>query len=153
MLRSRLPEAMVPSVFVPLPELPLTANGKVDRRALASHSGLDAASARPTERVPPRNPMEQDLVDAWAEVLKRDPGEISILDNFFDLGGHSLLVTRFISLFRSRWRIEVPMQLVFDTENLGALADRIVENELVDADDEMLAALMAEMGETAETPE
>jgi amino acid adenylation domain-containing protein len=153
MLRSRLPEAMVPSVFVPLPDLPLTANGKVDRRALASDSNLDAASARPAERVPPRNAMEQDLVNAWAEVLKRDPGEISILDNFFDLGGHSLLVTRFISLFRSRWGIEIPMQLVFDTGSLAALADRIVENELVDADDELLATLMAEMSETAETPE
>jgi acyl carrier protein len=147
-LRSRLPEAMVPSLFVPLPDLPLTPNGKVDRRALAASSHLDAASIRPAERVPPRNPMEEDLAAAWAEVLKRDPQEIGVLDNFFDLGGHSLLVTRFISLFRSRWGIEVPMQLVFDTPNLGVLADRIVEQELVEADDEVLAALMAEIGET-----
>jgi amino acid adenylation domain-containing protein/non-ribosomal peptide synthase protein (TIGR01720 family) len=147
-LRGRLPEAMVPSAFVPLPELPLTANGKVDRRALSENIGMEVAAARPAERVPPRTPMEEDLVAAWAEVLKRDPGEISVLDNFFDLGGHSLLVTRFISLFRSRFGTEVPMQLVFDTENLAGLADRIVESELVDADDEMLAALLAEMGET-----
>jgi amino acid adenylation domain-containing protein/non-ribosomal peptide synthase protein (TIGR01720 family) len=147
-LRGRLPEAMVPSAFVPLPELPLTANGKVDRRALSEASGMEVAAARPAERVPPRTPMEEDLVAAWAEVLKRDPGEISVLDNFFDLGGHSLLVTRFISLFRSRFGTEVPMQLVFDTENLAGLADRIVESELVDADEDMLAALLAEMGET-----
>ena len=149
-LRGRLPEAMVPSVFVALPDLPLTPNGKVDRRALAASGALESAAVRPAERVPPRNPMEEDLVAAWAEVLKRDPGEIGVLDNFFDLGGHSLLVTRFISLFRARWGIEVPMQLVFDTANLGALADRIMDLELVDADDDVLAALLAEMGGSVE---
>jgi amino acid adenylation domain-containing protein/non-ribosomal peptide synthase protein (TIGR01720 family) len=151
-LRAHLPEAMVPSIFVPLADLPLTANGKVDRRALAMLAlEAETAAAGPAERVPPRTPMEETLVAAWAEVLRRDPGTISVRDNFFDLGGHSLLATRLIALLQARWRIDVPLQLVFDTENLAGLADRIVESELAEAsemDDELLAALLAEMGES-----
>jgi amino acid adenylation domain-containing protein/non-ribosomal peptide synthase protein (TIGR01720 family) len=147
-LRSRLPEAMVPSVFVHLPELPLTPNGKVDRRALADAALGEVAAARPAERVPPRTPMEENLVTAWAEVLGRDPGEIGALDNFFDLGGHSLLATRLISLLQARWGIEVSLQTVFDTENLAALADRIVDRELGEVDDDLLATLLGELGET-----
>jgi amino acid adenylation domain-containing protein/non-ribosomal peptide synthase protein (TIGR01720 family) len=147
-LRGRLPEAMVPAAFVQLPELPLTANGKVDRRALAA---LEVEAARPAERVAPRTPMEESLVAAWAEVLRRDPETISVRDNFFDLGGHSLLATRLLSLLKTRWGIEIPMQLVFETGDLTGLADRIDERELsaaADEDDELLAALLAEMGET-----
>ena len=146
-LRARLPEPMVPTVFVPLADLPLTPNGKVDRRALAA---LAAASDRPSgERVPPRNPLEETLIEVCAHVLDRDPGEIGLLDNFFDLGGHSLLATRFVSQLQSRG-IDVPLELVFDTPNLAGLADRIMERELAGADDELLASLLAEMVE--ETP-
>ncbi|HWM91382.1 MAG TPA: amino acid adenylation domain-containing protein [Thermoanaerobaculia bacterium] len=144
-LRERLPEPMVPSLFVPVPDLPLTPNGKVDRRALAA---LATETGRPAkERVPPGTPLEERLVEAWAEVLERDAGEIGILDNFFDLGGHSLLATRLVSLLHSRHGIDVPMYLVFDTPNLAGLADRIMERELGEADDELLAAMLAEMGE------
>jgi acyl carrier protein len=130
----------------------LTPNGKVDRRALATLAleAGPAAASRPGGRVPPRTPMEETLVAAWAEILGREPDTISVLDNFFDLGGHSLLATRLLSLLQARWRIEAPMQIVFDTENLAGLADRIVESELAEAaemDDELLAALLAEMGD------
>ncbi|HVG07740.1 MAG TPA: amino acid adenylation domain-containing protein, partial [Thermoanaerobaculia bacterium] len=146
-LRERLPEPMVPSLFVPVPDLPLTPNGKVDRRALAA---LAATTLRPTkERVPPGTPLEEDLVEAWAEVLERDPGQIGILDNFFDLGGHSLLATRLVSLLHSRHGIEVPIHWIFDTGNLGELADRILERELGEADDELLASLIDELDTSA----
>ncbi|HEX3126989.1 MAG TPA: amino acid adenylation domain-containing protein [Thermoanaerobaculia bacterium] len=145
-LRGRLPEALVPSVFVPLAELPLTPNGKVDRRALAA---LETTAERPVERVAPRTPLEETLVAAAAEVLDRRPEDVGVLDNFFDLGGHSLLATRFVSLLNVRHGIEIPLQLVFETANLAELADRIVERELSGADDEMLASLLAEM----ETPD
>ncbi|MFL6293499.1 MAG: amino acid adenylation domain-containing protein, partial [Thermoanaerobaculia bacterium] len=142
-LRERLPEAMVPSIWMPVPDLPLTPNGKVDRRALAALATPSGASA--VERVPPDTPLEEDLVEAWAAVLERDPAEIGIRDNFFDLGGHSLLATRLASLLHSRHGIDMPIHLVFDTRNLAELADRILERELGEADDELLASLIGEM--------
>ena len=145
-LRSRLPEALVPTVFVPLSDLPLTPNGKVDRRTLAA---LEATAERPVERTPPRTPLEETLVEAAAEVLARRPEDVGVLDNFFDLGGHSLLATRFVSLLGVRHGIEIPLQLVFETASLADLADRIMERELSGADDEMLASLLDEM-ETAD---
>jgi acyl-CoA synthetase (AMP-forming)/AMP-acid ligase II len=146
-LRRRLPEAMVPAVWVPVEDLPLTRNGKVDRRALAALAREGGLRQRATDRVPPRNLLEEHLVAAAAEVLGRGPGEIGVLDNFFDLGGHSLLATRFVSMLHSRWGIEAPIQLVFDTPHLAALADRIMESELADVDDDLLASVLREMGE------
>jgi len=144
-LRGRLPEAMIPSVWVPLAELPLTRNGKVDRRALGALPLEGGLARRSAERVAPRNPLEENLVEACAAVLQLDPQEVGVLDNFFELGGHSLLATRFVSQLQSRWGIEVPIQLVFDTPNLAALADRIMESELAGVDDELLASVLAEM--------
>ena len=149
-LRSRLPEPMVPSVFLPVADLPLTPNGKVDRRALAALATVarDAGAARPTgERVAPRTPLEENLVEAWAAVLGRDPGTIGALDNFFELGGHSLLATRLMSLLQARWGIDVPLQLLFDTPHLAGLADGIMERELREADGELLASMLAELGQ------
>jgi acyl carrier protein len=91
--------------------------------------------------------MEENLVLATAEVLGLDPGEIGVLDNFFDLGGHSLLATRLVSLLKARWDLEVPLQLVFDTANLAELADRIMNSELAEADDDLLASLLSEMAD------
>ncbi len=146
-LRARLPEAMVPALFLRLEDLPLTPNGKVDRRALAALA-LDAGPAvrPPRERVPPRTPVEEQLVEACARVLELDPGTIGVSDSFFDLGGHSLLATRLMSQLHSRLGIEVPLHVIFDTRNLGELADRIVERELDEADDELMEALLAGMG-------
>jgi amino acid adenylation domain-containing protein len=140
-LRERLPEPMVPSVWVPVPDLPLTPNGKVDRRALAA---LAHDAGRPAvEHVPPTTPLEKDLAAAWAEVLERDPAEIGLRDSFFDLGGHSLLATRLVSRLQIQG-LDVPLQLVFDTADLGDLADRIVARSLGDVDDEELLALLEE---------
>ena len=146
-LRGRLPEAMIPSVWVPLAELPLTRNGKVDRRALGALPLEGGLARRSTERAAPRNPLEEHLVEACALVLERDPEEIGVFDNFFELGGHSLLATRFVSQLYSRWGIEVPIQLVFDTPHLAGLADRIMEAELAGVDDDLLASVLAEMQE------
>ena len=133
-------------LVVPTADLPLTRNGKVDRRALAVRALEEGAGRRSAERVPPRNPLEESLVAAAAEVLGRGPGEVGVFDNFFDLGGHSLLATRFVSMLHSRWGIEAPIQLVFDTPHLAALADRIMEAELAEVDDDLLASVLAEMG-------
>jgi non-ribosomal peptide synthetase component F len=125
----------------PLEELP---------EALQRHRAIpSSAAARPAagERVPPRNPLEANLVGAAAEVLEREPDGIGVFDNFFDLGGHSLLATRFVSRLESWWGIEVPLQLVFDTPHFAGLADAIVESALGEADDELMESLLAEMRE------
>jgi surfactin family lipopeptide synthetase C len=144
-LRERLPEAMVPTAWVFLDDLPLTPNGKVDRRALGA---LEVEAARTAvEHVAPRTPLEEQLADGMAAVLGLEPGRIGIYDNFFDLGGHSLLATQLVAQLRLRHAIEVPLQLLFDSAHLAELADRITERELAEADDALLAEMLAEMEE------
>ncbi|RKH33677.1 AMP-binding enzyme, partial [Corallococcus llansteffanensis] len=90
-LRQRLPEYMVPSAFVALAAFPLSAHGKVDRKALPAP---EAPSASTTEQVLPRSALEARLVSLWEQVLRRSP--VGIHDNFFELGGHSLLATQLV---------------------------------------------------------
>jgi surfactin family lipopeptide synthetase A len=89
-LQEKLPDYMVPSLFIVLEEIPLTPNGKVDRKQLPKPK----ASARETSTqiVSPRNRLEEQLVQIWSEILGVD--RVGVRDNFFDLGGHSLLLIR-----------------------------------------------------------
>jgi len=148
-LRSRLPEPMVPSFWSFLEELPLTANGKVDRRALETmmEGAASAGHGAGAVRKAPRTPLEEHLVAACAEVLGLDRERVGVLDNFFDLGGHSLLAIQLIAHLRDRWNLIVPLQLIFDAGNLADLAERITERELADLDPELLAEMMAELKE------
>ncbi|HKV13301.1 MAG TPA: amino acid adenylation domain-containing protein, partial [Thermoanaerobaculia bacterium] len=118
-LRERLPEAMVPSFFVPLPALPWTASGKLDRRALAKIA--PAATPEPSEA--PRTPMEEVLAGLWASVLGVE--RVGISDNFFDLGGHSLLATQLVSRVREAFGVEIPLRILFEVPTVAALAARI----------------------------
>lgn len=114
-LRNRLPEYMLPSVFVPLDVLPLTPNGKVDRRALpAPEDPAPAASAAP------RTPEEAVLVGIWANVLRRP--HIGIHDDFFALGGHSLLAAQAISLIRATFDYDIPLHLLYKAPTVAAFA-------------------------------
>jgi amino acid adenylation domain-containing protein len=128
-----LPEYMVPAAFVPLAELPLTAHGKVDRRALPEPEAAASAPARVT----PRNRAEARLAAIWRDVLRRD--EVGIDDNFFELGGHSLLVTQLASRVRAAFGLELPVRAIFEAPTLAALAAR-------------LAALQPEDGAAEEAP-
>ncbi len=118
LLRSRLPEYMVPAHFVPLAALPLTAHGKLDRQALpAPDTGRsDLAEAY----APPRTPEEEILAAIWGSVLGLD--RIGRLDNFFDLGGHSLLVTQVVSRIREAFQIELPLRELFEHPTLESFA-------------------------------
>jgi amino acid adenylation domain-containing protein len=117
-LQERLPDYMMPSNFVVLDELPLTANGKVDRRALPA---LDAASyVSEGTFISPRTPEEEKVAEIWAEVLDIRP--ISAEANFFDLGGHSLLATRVISRIREACGVELPLRVLFDSPTVAELA-------------------------------
>jgi len=124
-LRARLLEHMVPSAFVLLDEMPLTPNGKINRRALPapeiSRPELDGGY------VAPRNDIEVALVDLWQEVLGIN--EIGVSDNFFDLGGHSLKATRLLSKVRSIFRTQLPMSVVFEATTIESLARALVQHE------------------------
>jgi hypothetical protein len=89
-LRDRLPEHMLPSRLLCLPQMPHTPNGKIDRKALPAPEALSAREERP--HVPPESELEQTIVTAWRDVL--GVAQIGIDDNFFDSGGHSLLIVK-----------------------------------------------------------
>lgn len=120
-LRTRLPAYMMPSSFVVLNELPLNANGKVDRRALPAP---DSAQYTTEETfIAPRTPEEKTIAEIWAEVF--DGRSINVEANFFELGGHSLLATRVISRIREKCGVELPLRLLFDSPTIAALASHL----------------------------
>jgi acyl carrier protein len=124
-LRERLPEYMIPAAFVTVETMPLTSNGKADRRAL-----LTLEEIRPESDVSyeaPRTMIEQALVEIWAEVLRTD--HIGIRDNFFILGGHSLAATRVISRIRDAFQIEMPLRLLFDHPTIADLGKCIEDTK------------------------
>ncbi|UAA39459.1 amino acid adenylation domain-containing protein [Paraneptunicella aestuarii] len=119
-LRKNLPEHMLPAVFVSLAAIPLTANGKVDRRKLAA---MDVSAESDADYVAPRNQTEYTLVGIWSEVLKLAPENIGINDSFFDLGGNSLLVTQVIAKIHSQLDIKIPMKALFSANTIAGVAE------------------------------
>jgi SAM-dependent methyltransferase/acyl carrier protein len=141
-LAERLPEAMVPSLFLPLAELPLTPNGKVDRRALPAPDAARQALA--PAYVAPRNAVEQLLVELWAEVLSMD--RVGIHDNFFtELGGHSLLATQLVSRLRDALQLEIPLQAIFELPTVAQLADWLLAEPSRQAHLERVAELIVQL--------
>jgi amino acid adenylation domain-containing protein len=140
-LKERLPDYMVPAVFVALQALPLTSSGKVDRRALPVPD-LERPELEDAY-VAPRTPVEEDLAQMWAEVLSLE--RVGIHDNFFDLGGHSLLATRLISRVRANYQVDLPLRRLFETPTVAGLSALIAESMVEDEDDEELAQLLAEL--------
>jgi len=120
-LKQKLPDYMVPAAFVLLDVLPLTPNGKIDRRALPAPD-----TTRPFEEgayVAPQSPVEEMVAGIWADVLAVK--EVSIHDNFFDLGGHSLLVTQLISRLRDTFNVEFPLRGLFESPTVASLSERL----------------------------
>jgi amino acid adenylation domain-containing protein len=126
-LKQKLPGYMVPSAFMMVEALPLSPNGKVDRRRLPAPGGDRPALDRTFEA--PRTPTEKALAAIWSQLLGVEP--IGVYDNFFALGGHSLLATRLVSLVRHRLQSEIPLRSIFETPNLAELA-RLLENMKAD---------------------
>ncbi|MGQ5789992.1 amino acid adenylation domain-containing protein [Serratia sp. IR-2025] len=118
-LSERLPEYMVPSAYVWLDALPLTANGKLDRRALPEP---ERAAVGTREYAAPQGETETTLARVWCELL--EIGQIGRHDNFFELGGHSLLAVRLSSQLRQQG-ITLPVQAIFNHPILAELAERI----------------------------
>ncbi|MBT4836028.1 MAG: amino acid adenylation domain-containing protein [Methylococcales bacterium] len=116
-LRDRLPAYMVPHAFMLIDHIPLSPNGKVDRKALPEP---DYTQDDEKEKVLPRNETETKIAEIWQEVLKLD--QIGVYDNFFELGGHSLLATQLISRIRQTFQIEPTLQAFFDDPTISGFA-------------------------------
>jgi len=120
-LKEKLPGYMVPATYAVLENMPLTLNGKVDRRALPD---IDTDSEDITENyVAPRTDLENAIGKIWAKVLGKQ--QVSIYDNFFELGGHSLLATQLISRIRDALQVELPVSNLFEAPTVASLAKYI----------------------------
>ena len=118
-LRGKLPEYMVPAAIVELERMPLTANGKLDRKALPEPAIEQAA----TEEDQPRTPVEEILCSIWADVLKVEG--VGRRQDFFELGGHSLLATQVVSRVREAFDVEVPLKALFERPTVAGLAEAV----------------------------
>ena len=120
-LQQKLPAYMVPAVYVILEMLPLTPNGKVDQQALPLPD--DSRVGLRDEYIAPRTPTEQQLARIWSEIL--GVKEIGIHDNFFDLGGHSLMATQLVSRLRSAFEVEVLLSWIFEKPTVLEIAEQV----------------------------
>ena len=124
-LREKLPEYAIPSVFVFLDQLPISANGKIDRKSLPTPTETFDST---NNYIPPTNAIEEILAGIWAKILHRQ--QVGIHDNFFDLGGHSLLATQVISRIREAFAIEVPIRCLFESPSVAQLAQNLIDREV-----------------------
>jgi amino acid adenylation domain-containing protein len=116
-LKERLPEHMIPSAFVPLASLPLNANGKLDRAALPAPGGERPETV---SLETPQSPLEARLAAIWAELLEVD--RVGVNDDFFTLGGYSLLAVRLLHRVREELGVELPLGRLFDDPTVAGLA-------------------------------
>ncbi|MCK4258348.1 MAG: amino acid adenylation domain-containing protein [Halanaerobiales bacterium] len=120
-LEEKLPEYMIPAYFVQLDQLPLTANGKIDRNSLVD---LDLIISDLPEYVAPRSMVEEKLVQIWQQVLGIQR-PIGITENFFELGGHSLRATALIAKIHKELNVKIPLLIIFKTKTIAELAKYI----------------------------
>jgi acyl carrier protein len=146
-MKEKMPEYMAPSSFVVMDELPLTSNGKVNRTALPAQeqSSLELRA----DFMPARTEIERILTELWVEVLGVEP--IGIHDNFFMLGGDSLLATRLVSKMRSILHVEIPLGIIFTAPTIAALAEHIEANSHPAQEDmEKISSLLEELEQLSE---
>jgi amino acid adenylation domain-containing protein len=120
-LRGKLPAAMVPAALVPLAAMPRTANGKLDRKALPAPDAARPDLGR--DFAPPRTPVEQRLAAIWRDVLALEA--VGLHDNFFDVGGDSLVATQIVSRIRAEWELDLPLRGLFEHPTLAGLAELV----------------------------
>lgn len=120
-LRARLPDYMVPTAWVTMPALPLNANGKIDRKALPEPQARGQDSAH----VEPVSDTEKLIAHIWSELFKVE--RIGLNDNFFALGGHSMLAVQFLWLVEQRAGVHVAIRELFDAPTVLRLSSRIDE--------------------------
>ena len=121
-LAERLPQTMLPSAFVELDQLPRTLNGKIDRKALPA---LELLQAEKEMEAGMLTPIEEIVAGIWCEVLRLPA--VGRTSNFFNLGGHSLLVTQVLARIREYLKVELPIRSVFEAPTLGELSQLVQE--------------------------
>src|SRR5262249_42946091 len=126
-LRRKLPDYMVPSMFARVESLPLTANGKVDKKALPDP--LTTSPKSPVELVAPRGGAEQAIADIWKQVLRVE--SVGVNENFFDLGGHSLLMAQAHGMIRRRFGRDVPLLSLLEHPTIASLAEYLTKESRV----------------------
>jgi acyl carrier protein len=144
-LKRTLPEYMLPSVFVQLEALPLTPNGKINRKALPKPEAHLANLGQRSEEA--RTDAEILLAQIWSEVL--GVPRVGLHDNFFDLGGHSLMITRVLSRLRESLQVELPMRSLFEAPTVATLTV-LVENALIEQINNLTDEEVAHLDETME---
>lgn len=123
-LVKQLPEYMIPSSFVRVDDWPVTPNGKVDKKALTT-----LQSEEPNmQYVPPKNDLEQVLQAIWSEVLRISCDELSVEASFFDMGGHSLMAVRLVSMVRECLKHEITISDVFEAQSVRNMAVKLSES-------------------------
>ena len=117
-MKDKLPGFMVPSAFVILDTMPLTANQKIDRRSLPAP---DAKDMEDGDYVAPRNPTEELLAEIWGKTLRLD--RVSVHATFFELGGHSLSAAQMMAKIRAAFNVDVPLSLLFDSPSVAGMSE------------------------------
>lgn len=145
-LKDRLPEYMVPAAFVELERMPLTANGKIDKKMLPAPEFV--RSERQDEFVAPETPLEEEVASVWKEVLGLE--RVGSGENFFEIGGHSLLATRVIMLLRSRLGLNISLRLLFEYPTIAGMAAALMDTLLDEADEPALEQLLTEIESLSE---
>lgn len=124
-LKEQLPDYMLPASFSLLDELPVTANGKVDRQALAQRRPITQSAVE--KHIAPRNAIELQLVQLWERLLGVSP--ISVVDNFFQLGGHSLAGVRLMSQIQHLFGVDLPLSTLFEGATIAHLGSVLRQHE------------------------
>ena len=140
-LQSKLPAYMVPGLYVELDALPLTANGKLDRQALPKPE--QPGSQEQATFIEPNTPTERQIAEFWRMLLKRD--KVSINQNFFELGGDSLLATQLLARLQRQFQIELTLRTLFANPTIAQLGAQIDAQELALVDSQALQELLAEL--------
>ncbi|WP_416196956.1 amino acid adenylation domain-containing protein [Pseudomonas sp. Teo4] len=138
-LRTLLPDYMVPTHMVLLASLPLSPNGKLDRKALPTPD----SSQRQQAYVAPQTPLQEQLAQVWQTLLKLE--QVGLHDNFFDLGGHSLLATQMMMQIRQQLGVDVPLKALLQTASLEQFAEQVqqLQTDVQPVEDELAKSLEA----------
>ena len=144
-LLDKLPHYMIPSVFVVINEIPITPNGKLDRKALTDNQPIIT-----TDYQAPNTEIEQALIDIWRDTLGID--EIGVMDNFFQLGGHSLNALHVIHAIEQRWHIALDVIRLFETPTVLELAQEIQKLSQSYSAREYLSSCLVTLSKSGQNP-
>jgi len=138
-LRERLPEYMVPPVILTIDRLPVSPNGKLDRKALPAPKAVRSDE----NYLAPRSSVEEALASIWTEVLGIE--KVGVNEGFFELGGHSLLATLVVSRIRDRFEVDLPLRRIFEAPTITELSVAIVQRQIEQTDAQEVLEMVAEL--------